>query len=724
MAEIREKPGKGLAERAADAAMRLKDTKIDLKADETMEHSESEDTNAESQAAKQVQSAAGQSVSSTQSATSAAVETVHDAREIHDIVIHVKDRIEDIRRDDKANQEVHEEIKANEEPAETGSDPVRGSSTSSGSQEQSTEHSQSDQVSDTPNKTSQPTSTTGNSTTIKSEPSGEQTEKPASSAPVPKRSIRDRVSEATYGTSAEENTEPPTDRSTPRASTEAPRTTTRRRETPVKRSPGSSSVNQKGGSETAKETKDSLREAGRTIKEKKKAVEAAEAATVVTAVIAAAKGEINEKKRRIKEPVRYIRSAKQTINGIVPNDAQREQQISDNVTNTGKAMIRSVSDVVFYFKQRSIVMTNALAKGNSIKYAIAAFGSFLALTLVIAMLFSASGLGIFLSPNVRSDNGQSLASAMSEASADIYKQMKELDTSAYDVVNMNTANNLDWKVILTLYAVKTTTDPDDAMEVISMDDIKSKKLKKVVNDMCEVETSTETTSSVSYTTSTRTVWVDEYDTLPNGKKILIGGYYETVITTNPIWTTTKTLNVSVSQKTLSDLIESYNFDTDQKEMVNLMLSDDFDEAWAKLLGSSSGTISTGTGEISGAGFIWPLQYSNVYTTTEFGQNGHGGLDITMDGASMLDKHISAVADGTVITAGWHWSYGNYIQIDHGNGLSTIYAHCNRLDVSAGDEVRQGDFIGIVGNTGYSFGPHIHFEVRINGVRQNPRYFLP
>ena len=131
--------------------------------------------------------------------------------------------------------------------------------------------------------------------------------------------------------------------------------------------------------------------------------------------------------------------------------------------------------------------------------------------------------------------------------------------------------------------------------------------------------------------------------------------------------------------------------------------------------------STGTGEMSEAGFIWPLQYKKTYITTTYGRNGHGGVDITVSSAQ--GKDISAVADGRVLVSAWHWSYGNYIVLDHGNGLTTYYAHCSALYVSEGESVSQGDVIGAVGNTGYSFGPHIHFEVRVNGSRRNPMNYL-
>ena len=78
----------------------------------------------------------------------------------------------------------------------------------------------------------------------------------------------------------------------------------------------------------------------------------------------------------------------------------------------------------------------------------------------------------------------------------------------------------------------------------------------------------------------------------------------------------------------------------------------------------------------------------------------------------------------MITAGWHYSYGNYIIIDHGNGLRTLYAHCSKLYVSYGQYVSQGHVIGAVGNTGNSFGNHCHFELYVGGVRVSARNYFP
>ena len=94
---------------------------------------------------------------------------------------------------------------------------------------------------------------------------------------------------------------------------------------------------------------------------------------------------------------------------------------------------------------------------------------------------------------------------------------------------------------------------------------------------------------------------------------------------------------------------------------------------------------------------------------------HEGLDIGVASGTP----IGAAEAGRVIYAGWYGGYGNYISIDHGGGVSTGYAHCSAIYVSVGQDVRQGQTIGAVGSTGYSTGPHLHFEVRINGKPVDP-----
>lgn len=98
---------------------------------------------------------------------------------------------------------------------------------------------------------------------------------------------------------------------------------------------------------------------------------------------------------------------------------------------------------------------------------------------------------------------------------------------------------------------------------------------------------------------------------------------------------------------------------------------------------------------------------------------HTGLDI---GASTGTK-IKACAGGTVTFSGYKGSYGYMVVINHGNGVETYYGHCSKLYVSVGQQVNQGDVIAAVGNTGNSTGPHLHLEIRVNGVAYNPQNYL-
>ena len=126
-------------------------------------------------------------------------------------------------------------------------------------------------------------------------------------------------------------------------------------------------------------------------------------------------------------------------------------------------------------------------------------------------------------------------------------------------------------------------------------------------------------------------------------------------------------------------------------------------------------------------FLWPVA-SYVYISSRFGlrvhpitgvEKSHTGLDIAADQGTT----VYASDGGTVVLAEWNGGYGNCIMIDHGNGYVTLYGHLSSIAVSANSTVSQGDVIGYVGSTGNSTGPHLHFEVLLNGERIDPEQFF-
>ncbi|MBL8922548.1 MAG: M23 family metallopeptidase [Myxococcaceae bacterium] len=123
--------------------------------------------------------------------------------------------------------------------------------------------------------------------------------------------------------------------------------------------------------------------------------------------------------------------------------------------------------------------------------------------------------------------------------------------------------------------------------------------------------------------------------------------------------------------------------------------------------------------------VWPTR---GWVTSDFGSRVdpytservmHAGIDI----AGPHGKEIIAPSDGTVVFAGLEGGYGNVVVIDHGYGIKTRYGHLASVKVKPGERVKRGDLVAAMGNTGRSTGPHLHYEVRVNGIAQNPRKFI-
>lgn len=121
----------------------------------------------------------------------------------------------------------------------------------------------------------------------------------------------------------------------------------------------------------------------------------------------------------------------------------------------------------------------------------------------------------------------------------------------------------------------------------------------------------------------------------------------------------------------------------------------------------------------GEGGVISSAYGGRTAPVGGGYDWHQGIDIAVD----FGTPVYAAAAGTVEQAGWNGGYGRYVRLDHGNGYETAYGHMSGIAVAAGETVRKGEIIGFVGSSGYSTGPHIHFEVLVDGQYVDPMYML-
>ena len=148
---------------------------------------------------------------------------------------------------------------------------------------------------------------------------------------------------------------------------------------------------------------------------------------------------------------------------------------------------------------------------------------------------------------------------------------------------------------------------------------------------------------------------------------------------------------------------------------------------AKLNDDTNTTGGSGSSALTGsANFIWPVDASFSRISSAYGGRilwGRYDFHLGIDIPASYGRNVYASHSGTVVVATYHYSYGNYIVIDHGGGYSTLYGHNSKLCVKVGDKVSQGQVIAKIGSTGSSSGPHCHFEVRINGKTQQPLNYV-
>ncbi len=186
----------------------------------------------------------------------------------------------------------------------------------------------------------------------------------------------------------------------------------------------------------------------------------------------------------------------------------------------------------------------------------------------------------------------------------------------------------------------------------------------------------------------------------------------------------KEKNLSKKQAASDELIDEMNSDMESTKRAILAA----EKAEAQLQSEIRAALSqdSGSNVVDSGDFRWPLDKKFNNITSKFGYRTHPvtgvyklhtGVDIASSG--IKGSSIYAAKGGTVIKAGYNRGYGNYVVINHGDGYATLYGHASSLCVSSGQVVEKGDVLGYVGSTGYSTGPHLHFEIMINGEYTNP-----
>ena len=290
-----------------------------------------------------------------------------------------------------------------------------------------------------------------------------------------------------------------------------------------------------------------------------------------------------------------------------------------------------------------------------------------------------------------------------EKQSEVYYTIKEGDTPS-GVASDNDIKYADLKALNPDIENPSKFRPGDQVLLTKSEPFLPVQVKRTVTYTESVAYSTNTTESAKYAKGTTKV-VKEGE---NGENSITANvtYVNNIEVSREI-ITTKVVKEPVTKEVVKGTAEPVSNISSYK-------------------GSSSGLSgSSGSGKVD-YGFIWPFSgyisapygFSAVY-----GSSMHTGLDIARYGGA-LNKPIVACAPGKVIWSGWNGAYGKLIKIDHGNGVQTWYAHCNALQVSVGEYVSQGQQIGLVGSTGNSTGPHLHLEVRINGIHRNPLNYLP
>ena len=362
------------------------------------------------------------------------------------------------------------------------------------------------------------------------------------------------------------------------------------------------------------------------------------------------------------------------------------------------------------------VIRNFLTSLHSLVVAIAT-GISVALSIIIVIslvaFVSGSAYGIFFAADAPNAASVTVREAVDTLTAEYRDRLEEIsDTVQHDRQDI-TANDdvyyIRWQDVLAVFS-SYVAGSEQGAPVAALTEEQVDKLREIMWAM----------NAVDYSTHPETTTIDTTDEDGNP-------------TTTEI--TETVLAIELTHKTPDEMAADYHFTTRQNTYLQLLQDPQYEELWAELLGGfaqgggelmNPDSIRTPTGTLQ-----WPLPVAGTITS-QFGHrvdpitgevSSHTGTDI----ACAEGTPILAAADGTVTVANgldsWGGSYGYYIQIDHGGGLETLYAHCSSICVTTGQQVQAGEVIGYVGHTGRVTGNHLHLEVRIDGNRADAMQYF-
>ena len=434
-------------------------------------------------------------------------------------------------------------------------------------------------------------------------------------------------------------------------------------------------------------------------------------------------------RQRAKEKAVTAKTAPRDIRGVTQGQRQLRTAANETVrsiTTQAQMQTRTRQVQLAIQKAASSTCKTAVAVRSAVRHflvglhslvAAIAAGISVALSIIIVIslvaFVSGSAYGIFFAANAPNENAVTVQEAVETLTAEYRNRLEEIsDTVQHDRQDI-TANDdvyyIRWQDVLAVFS-SYVAGSEQGAPVAALTEEQVDKLREIMWAM----------NAVDYSTRAETAVIETTD--KNGK-----------VTTTEI--TETVLVISLTHKTPDEMAADYHFTTRQNTYLQLLQDPQYEELWAELLGGfeqGGGEVMSPDGTRTPTGNLqWPLPVAGTITS-QFGHrvdpitgevSSHTGTDI----ACAEGTPILAAADGTVTVANgldsWGGSYGYYIQIDHGGGLETLYAHCSSICVTTDQQVQAGQVIGYVGHTGRVTGNHLHLEVHVNGNRADAmKYF--